>query len=506
MDGRSDAVRALFEHASQAIISVGSDGSIVEANPAAAAMFGYAREELAGMPVEALLPPEMRERHREHRAKYFGQPHPRPMGLGFELAGQRKDGTRFPVEISLSYVTTESGAVAFAFVSDITARKVAEESSREQAATIRALLESASQCILGVDEAGRIVLVNAMAEALFRYSREELLGREMEMLLPAGVRERHVAHRRDYGAQPHVRTMGQGLALTAVRKDGSEFPVEISLSYVRTKQGLLAVAFITDITERKQAEELLVQQAEALARSNADLQQFAYVTSHDLQEPLRNITSYAQLLERRYRDTFDEDARTFLGYIAGGAQRLSALVSDLLSYSRVMNQKVPLQPVDANAAVRWARENVRSAAEAAEAEIIVEPLPVVLANEVQLVQIFQNLIGNSIKYRHPKRAPLITICARPAGLMWEFRVSDNGIGIEPEYHERIFGLFKRLHGAAVPGTGIGLTLCKKIIEQHGGSISIVSNAGEGTTFAFTLHSAALPVPTGIEAPRSSALG
>jgi PAS domain S-box-containing protein len=232
--------------------------------------------------------------------------------------------------------------------------------------------------------------------------------------------------------------------------------------------------------------EIEKQQREELARSNAELQQFAYIASHDLQEPLRMVTSYLQLLSRRYRNQLDASADDFIAYAVDGATRMQALINDLLAYSRVGTRGTSFQLVDSHEVVRQAIKNLKVAIEESQATIAYEALPSVVADGTQLVQLFQNLIGNAIKFRQ-ENSPHIEIKAEPQTDEWLFSVQDNGIGIEPEYAERIFVIFQRLHNRAeYPGTGIGLAICKKIVEQHGGRIWISSELGQGTTFWFTI--------------------
>jgi PAS domain S-box-containing protein len=232
--------------------------------------------------------------------------------------------------------------------------------------------------------------------------------------------------------------------------------------------------------------EIEKQQREELARSNAELQQFAYIASHDLQEPLRMVTSYLQLLSRRYRNQLDASADDFIAYAVDGATRMQALINDLLTYSRVGTRGTSFQPIDCNQVVKQAVNNLKVAIEESQATIAYEALPNIIADGTQLVQLFQNLIGNAVKFRQEK-PPHIEIKAEPQTDEWLFSVQDNGIGIEPEYAERIFVIFQRLHNRAeYPGTGIGLAICKKIVEQHGGRIWIGSEPGQGTTFWFTI--------------------
>ena len=258
-----------------------------------------------------------------------------------------------------------------------------------------------------------------------------------------------------------------------------------------------AIETLQDITGRKRAEdelreyrnhleELVKERTAELERSNAELQQFAYIASHDLQEPLRMVSSYLQLLERRYKGQFDADADDFIHFAVDGADRMRALINDLLAYSRVQTQGKPFEFTDGEKALELTLTNLQQAIEESRAEITHEPLPTVVADELQLVQVFQNLIGNAIKFRGAE-PPRIHIAAKREGNEWVFSVRDNGIGIEPQYAERIFGIFQRVYSTAdYPGTGIGLAICKRIVERHGGRIWVESEPGMGSTFYFAL--------------------
>jgi light-regulated signal transduction histidine kinase (bacteriophytochrome) len=243
----------------------------------------------------------------------------------------------------------------------------------------------------------------------------------------------------------------------------------------------------TDITERKRAQGVLRAAYDELARSNSELQQFAYVASHDLQEPLRMIGSYTQLLERRYGDKLDADAREFMGFVVDGATRMKQLIEDLLAYSRVGTRGKELRPVQARAALDRALVNLRASIESADAQVTHDALPEVSADDTQLTQLFQNLIGNAIKFKKKDEPIRVHVGVQDAGAEWLFSVSDNGIGIEPQYYERIFMVFQRLHTREeYAGTGIGLAICKKVVDRHRGRIWVESALGKGSTFHFTL--------------------
>ncbi len=241
-----------------------------------------------------------------------------------------------------------------------------------------------------------------------------------------------------------------------------------------------------ELDERRRAEQRLAKYTEDLARSNQELEQFAYVTSHDLQEPLRMVASFTQLLARRYRGRLDQDADEFIGFAVEGATRMQNLLNDLLAYSRVGTRGKPFVPVDCNMVFKQARDNLAKTVEESGALIFLDPLPVVRGDEVQLIQLFQNLLANAIKFRGSEM-PQVQVSARKKGHEWIFSIKDNGIGIDPEHHERIFVIFQRLHARSeFPGTGIGLAICKKIVNRHGGRIWVESQPGKGSTFYFSI--------------------
>jgi PAS domain S-box-containing protein len=271
-----------------------------------------------------------------------------------------------------------------------------------------------------------------------------------------------------------------------LRKDGSDYPVEVHLQLSNLGDQRVFVAVILDITRRRQIEAELARRVEELHASNLELEHFAYVASHDLKEPLRTITSYLQLVKQHYGDFLDDDAREYIDFAVDGSKRMATAVEDLLQYSRVQRQKVPFKQVDMNEIVKRVLNALNLTVTENRAEITTDTLPVVSANEGQMTQLMQNLIGNALKFRR-KETPKIHIGVEQLDQHWQFSVTDNGIGISEEYYQRIFIMFQRLHTREeYPGTGIGLAICKKIVEVHGGRIGVKSTLGSGTTFTFTI--------------------
>jgi light-regulated signal transduction histidine kinase (bacteriophytochrome) len=254
------------------------------------------------------------------------------------------------------------------------------------------------------------------------------------------------------------------------------------------------IAIIEDISEHKRIADELQARTEALLRSNAELEQFAYVASHDLQEPLRMVSSFTQLLARRYRGRLDADANEFIGFAVDGATRMQKLINDLLTYSRVGTRGRPFAPVDCAAILAHVLSDLSLAIAESGGAVTHTEMPVLLGDETQLAQLFQNLIGNALKF-HGADPPRVRVAAERCNEGWRFMVRDNGIGIEPAYYERVFVIFQRLHTRdEYPGTGIGLAICKKIVGRHGGRIWLESTPGAGTTFFFTLAASPVPLP------------
>ena len=391
----------------------------------------------------------------------------------------------------LSPLESAEGMLVTAAIRDISVRKAAEKHLGQMEGRYRGLLEAAPDAIVVVDRVGKIVLLNARAENEFGYRRDELLGQQVMTIIPQGFAERLIADGLRSAEDALAQQIGTGIELSGRRKDGSEFPIEIMLSPLESAEGILVTAAIRDITTRKTAELQLLSKVGELNRSNLELGQFAYIASHDLQEPLRMVASYTQLLSRRYKGRLDSDADEFIAFAVDGAGRMQRLIQDLLAYSRVGTKGSDLLETSSEEAMQQSLINLREAIRESGALVTHDPMPAVLADETQLVQLFQNLIGNAIKYQKPGEPRIHISAAMDGGKKWIFSVKDNGLGIDPQYFERIFGMFQRLHKRdEFAGTGIGLAICKKIVERHGGSISVESAPGQGSTFRFALTGSA----------------
>jgi PAS domain S-box-containing protein len=370
-------------------------------NARAEKQFRYRRDELIGQRVTNIIPDGFAERLIADGTRTAAEALAQQIGTGIELTGKRKDGSEFPIEIMLSPLQSDEGVLVTAAIRDITVRKDAEKHLAQMEGRYRGLLEAAPDGMVVVNQAGEIVLLNAQAEKQFGYRRDELDRPEGDEHHSGGLR----------GAADRRRNPHRGRGAGAADRDGirtamgcagwKQFPIEIMLSPLESAEGILVTAAIRDITVRKEAEANLVVKIEELNRSNEELEQFAYVASHDLQEPLRMVASYTQLLSKRYKGKLDSDADEFIAFAVDGANRMQRLIQDLLLYSRVGKRGLELLGVPSDRALQQALLNLSGAVEESGALVTHGPLPEVVADEVQLVQLFQNLVGNAIKYQGP---------------------------------------------------------------------------------------------------------
>ncbi|MDD5678585.1 MAG: PAS domain S-box protein [Kiritimatiellae bacterium] len=481
--------RSLIEVSLDPLVTISAGGKITDVNEATIKVAGVPREQLIGTDFSDYFtePEKAREGYQLVFTKGSVTDYP--------LTIRHRDGHLTDVLYNASVYKDTHGNVlgVFAAAHDVTIQKQASQYARS-------LIESSLDPLVTISAGGKITDVNEATIKVTGVPRDQLIGTDFS----------------DYFTEPSKASEGYrqvfakgsvtDYPLTIRHKDGHLTDVLYNASVYKDTHGNVLGVFAAarDVTVLKQAEvelrrhrdnlEALVQERTSklealnreLARSNENLAQFAYVASHDLQEPLRIMANYSQLLEKRYKEKLDKDADDFINFIVDAAKRMQKLITDLLEYSHIGSKDANMTEVDCNEVVRKVTGTMSAIIESDHARVTHDNLPVLTAHETGLIQLFQNLIGNALKF-HDKDPPLIHIAARRDKSGWIFSVRDNGIGIEPQYNKRIFHIFQRLHSRSeYPGTGIGLSICKKIVENHGGRIWVESETGKGTTFYFTI--------------------
>jgi PAS domain S-box-containing protein len=475
----------LLEFTPDAIVIVNALGRIVLVNAQAEQLFGRRRADLVGEPVEVLVPERFRTGHVGRRTGYFGDPKTRSMGAGLELYGLRHDGREFPVEISLSPLETDDGVFAMSAIRDITARKQAD-------AKFRSLLESAPDAMVLVDHDGRILMVNAQTERVFGFSRDELLGQVIEILVPDRFKAQHPGHRRHFYAAPGARPMGAGMELYGRRKSGEEFPVEISLSPLETEDGVLAMSAIRDITDRKRAQQALEEKTRALEVAQdelvrkerlAILGQLAGGVSHELRNPLGVIKNSIYYLNMVLPD--ESKARKHLGIVEREIATADRIVTGLLDFARVTTSN--RVAMDLNALVRdhLARRPLPDNIVAIVA--LADDLPPILADADQLGLIAGNLITNAVQAM-PEGGTLTVQTDEPEDGV-RLSVVDTGVGISPDDLGKIF---EPLFTTKAKGIGLGLSVARRLAAANGATLSATSAPGQGSRFELRFSRPAPP--------------
>jgi PAS domain S-box-containing protein len=465
-----ETYRLMVEHAPSAIVLTDSSGVIILVNARAESLFGYARGELRGQPIEVLLPESMRARHRADREGYAAAPDARAMGAGRDLFGRRKDGSRVPVEIGLNPIPAAGGTLFMAAVVDITERKRLEE-------RFRLAVEAAPNAMVMTGGDGRIVLANAQAERLFGYSQSELLGQGIELLVPERSRGAHVGYRQGFTARPEARPMGSGRDLYGRRKDGREIPIEIGLNPIRTEAETFVLAAVVDITERRELQRR-VAQSEALAAVGS----MAAILAHEIRNPLGSIVMAARSLE--HGDLTAEDRKTVSAVLTEESQRLNRTLQDFLLFARPREPK--LERADLNALVSETAKALGSDAELlgrSALELALDPgLAPFPHDPDQVRQVLWNLLLNGIQAMGSGRGTLRVSTGVEDGQA-ALRVQDSGPGIDPSVLERVFDPF---FTTKKKGTGLGLAICRRIAQAHGGRLEANNAAGSGALFVLRL--------------------
>ncbi len=490
LKGADEPYRVIVEGMAEGALTLTSGGLILFSNQQFATLVQCPLERVIGSMIQDFVSPE----ELGVVSALLAGCHRRKAELQLKTVGSQT----IPVYLSVENLVLSGAECLCLIVTDLSEQKRQEEIVAAEKLA-RSILEQSAEAILVVDPTGRIIRASRAAERLAGAAVEL---RQFDHAFPISLDSGEpYPFAKIWAAAKHSRTIN---AVEAVAVTPTAERVELLLSaavLTGAESGSLAcVVNLTDITERRSRERQLkiqsdiLKESEArertrsaeLSRANDDLRQFAFAASHDLQEPLRMIASYSQLLVKAARDGNHEEAGLSVGYITEGTQRMRQLLADLLAYTQVTGDgQEPLTPVNLDAILAQAIENLRTAIERNQASVTADPLPVVYGRDVHFVQLFQNLIENAIKYRGPE-PPSIHISATHADGAWCMSVADNGMGIDQEYHQQIFGVFKRLHGKSIPGTGIGLAICQRVVERYDGKIWVDSQPNRGSTFYFTV--------------------
>jgi len=372
-------------------------------------------------------------------------------------------------------------------------RELQGRSARESQAQTRAIVDAAVDAIITIDERGTVESFNPAAERIFGFAADEVISQNVKMLMPAPYQDEHDGYISDHLRTGESTIIGVGREVVGMRKDGTTFPMDLAVSEVNLTDRRMFTGIVRDISDRKQAESALAQQAEELAQSNAELQDFTYVVSHDLKEPLRGIEAFSTFLEEDHGDKLGDEGKRYVTVVRQNALRMKKLIDDLLELSRIGHLEPNFEPVDVTAVIAEVRDNLSFAVNEKVVDLQVQPeLPTVTCNRVRFKEVLHNLVSNAVKFGAEAEA-VVKIGYVASNGDHVFSVRDYGIGIDEAYRDKIFQIFQRLNRREdYEGTGAGLTICRKIVEAHGGEIWVDSEPGEGSTFSFTIPQSLKP--------------
>ncbi|MBI5501945.1 MAG: PAS domain S-box protein [Deltaproteobacteria bacterium] len=471
-------LEGLFELSPEAVVVLDEGGRIAHMNRRAERLFGWTRSELIGLEHDILAADRSRDEFRTAMAAGLADPVEGTTAPGPALAVRRKDGTEFAAETHFSRSRTPSGRGVLVVFKDVTERNRAETMRRDAEARFRHALDSLLEGCLIVDRDWRVVYVNDAAARQMRRGRSEVVGRVLPQAAPDVERSTLFARLLEC-----MRTGApQRMEAEYTFPDGHTGWFELFVQQV--PEGIFILSL--DISQRKASDDAIRRAVDELARSNQDLEQFAYAASHDLREPLRSIITASQMLARRYRGRLDSDADQLIGYVVGWAGWLDEMIAGLLDYSRMTGAHEALERIPAEEALGRAAAALSTKTAELRAVVTHDPLPVVTFGSKRLMRLFQNLLDNALKFHGPEPPRVHVSCGERSG-EYEFSVRDNGIGIAPEDQQRLVRMFERFHSRdAYPGTGVGLAICRKIVERGGGRIWVESVVGKGSTFRFTI--------------------
>jgi len=486
----AEQLRAVLDTAVDGIILIDALGNIRIFNPACEKLFGYQQNEVVGRNVKMLMPSPFHQEHDRYLEDYRRSGERKIIGIGREVEGRRKDGATFPMALSVGEAHHDGEQLFVGIIRDITEQNQFKEALEEGAEQLRAVVDTAVDGVILIDSRGIVRMFNPACEQLFGYWQDEVVGQNVKMLMPAPFHDEHDEYLENYRRSGERKIIGIGREVEGRRRDGTKFPMELSVGEVRHKNEPLFVGIIRDVTKRRQAEEQRELMMKRLTESDIERGHFAHVAAHDLGQSVRMVSSFCGLLSTHYGDRLDERGREYIALMAAAARTMSALLDDLVEHGRLDFEKENEAWFDADKSLTDVLGSLSETIEATHAVVTHDELPMMCASPVRFARLLQNLIGNAIKYVAPGVAPRVHVSARTTADEWIFSVADNGIGIDPKYQARIFEPFKRLHTASqYAGTGMGLAICKKIVQGFGGQLSVESRPTQGSTFTFSIKRA-----------------